>query len=195
MSRLSTKLLRPSTTAPVLTGVLTLADGNSRTGAWDAGSCKAILPGSASRIRLIWPTAVLVLALFGLTNCGHRADIAGPIDTTDFVIPAGATVTATADTTINASNKIQIDGTLYIAPGANVTFKSPSVTINGTVQNLATRVTWWGRTAFTMRRLPDLITARVDRLLGREPAYLDRGPLDCFSPQSRIAPPKPNPPP
>ena len=132
---------------------------------------------------------ILVIALN--SGCNRSSEIAGPIDTTDFVIPAGETVTATAETIITATNKIEIDGTLYVAPGANVTFKSPSVNINGTVQNLSTYVSWWRRTQFTMRRLPDLVTARIDRLLGRQPRYLNRGPLDCFSPASRTASPKP----
>jgi len=159
-------------------------------------------PLRAKNARSFFPSSPLVSWYLGgcwfallltIAACGRRADIAGPIETTDFVIPADETVTATADTTINASNKIEIDGTLYIAPGANVIFKSPSVNINGTVQNLSTHVSWWRRTAFTLRRLPALITASIDRLLGRQPRYLNRGPFDCFGPTSRSAPSAPNP--
>ena len=45
----------------------------------------------------------LILLVF--TGCGRRSEIAGPINTTDFVIPAGEVVTAVADTTISASRK------------------------------------------------------------------------------------------
>ena len=149
--------------------------------------------GKGSGVRLICVTAVLLTALLDLSGCNRHAEIAGPIDTTDFVIPADEIVTATADTTINASNKIEIDGALYIVPGANVTFRSPSVNINGTVQNLSMHVNWWRRVAFTMRRLPDLVTARIDQMLGRQPRYLNRGPFDCFGPTSRTEPPPPKP--
>src|SRR5215469_16564614 len=85
----------------------------------------------------------LILLVF--TGCGRRSEIAGPINTTDFVIPAGEVVIAVADTTISASRKIQIDGTLYLAPGANVEFESPSVNVTGRVQSLAMRAGWWQR--------------------------------------------------
>jgi hypothetical protein len=146
-----------------------------------------------SGVRLICITAVLPLFLLTLTSCGRRAQIAGPIDTTDFVIPKGKVVTATADTTINASRKIEIDGTLYVASGVNVTFESPSVNVPGTVQNLAMRVSWWERAEFTLVRIPTIVTARIDQIWGRQPRYLDRGSLDCFSPTSRIDLPQPKP--
>ena len=135
----------------------------------------------------------LLLILVVMSGCDRHAEIAGPIDTANFVIPADEVVTATADTTINASNKIEIDGTLYLAPGANVTFQSPSVNINGRVQDLSMHVTWWRRIAFTIRRFPAKVGARIDRILGREPRYMDRGAFDCFGPTSRIEPPQSKP--
>jgi hypothetical protein len=87
-----------------------------------------------------------LLLLLILSGCGLRTEISGTINNTDFVIPAGEVVTAVADTTINASRKIEIDGTLYLVPGANVEFESPSVNVTGKVQNLAMHAGWWQRT-------------------------------------------------
>ncbi|MGO9450894.1 MAG: hypothetical protein ACLQDV_07595 [Candidatus Binataceae bacterium] len=129
--------------------------------------------------------------LLTLASCGRRAEIAGLIDTTNFVIPEGEVVTATADTTIKASRKIEIDGTLYLASGANVTFESASVNVTGRVQNLAMRVGWWQHAEVTLVLIRKIVTARIERILGRQPRYLDRGPLDCFSPTSRIDVPQP----
>ncbi len=141
--------------------------------------------------RRRWDTlqrgTLAVAMLAAVAGCGHRAQIAGTIDTTDYVIPAGEVITAIGDVTINASRKIEIDGTLYIASGATVTFKSPSVNIQGSVQNEAMHVGWLRRTEFSLRRLPDEVVARFDRMLGRQPRYWARGRLDCFSPQGRTA--------
>jgi len=98
--------------------------------------------------------AVLVL-LTMIAGCEHKAQIAGAINTTDYVIPSGDEVTAVGDVTINASRKIEIDGDLYIAPGATVTFKSPSVNIPGRAQNLGVQVGWWRRTWFLFNRIPN----------------------------------------
>ena len=161
----------------------------SRDSAWNPGSLLSSFP------LVSWCLGgyFLLLIFVAMSGCNRHAEIAGPIDTTDFVIPADEVVTATADTTINASNKIEIDGTLYVASGANVTFKSPSVNINGTVQNLSTHVDWWRRAMFTMRRFPARLTALIDRILGRQPRYLNRGPFDCFSPATRTDPPQSKP--
>jgi hypothetical protein len=137
---------------------------------------------SSKRYRL----AALAL-LAAIAACGHTPQISGAIDTTDYEIPSGQVITAIGDVTINASRKIEIDGVLYVAPGATVTFKSPSVNVTGTVQNLAMRVGWWRRSEFLFNRIPDAIVARVDRMLGRTPRYWNRGALDCFSPNGRAA--------
>ncbi len=121
-----------------------------------------------------------------LAACGHSREISGAINTTDFVIPSGEVDTAIGDVTIIASRKIEIDGTLYVVPWANVTFQSPDVNVPGSVQNLATRVGWWRRAAFVARSIPRQLSDRLDRMLGRTPNYWARGPLDCFSPQGRI---------
>jgi hypothetical protein len=129
------------------------------------------------------------LTLLVLSGCGHRSQISGTINTTDFVIPAGDVVTATADTTINASHKIEIDGTLYVVPGANVEFESPSVNVTGKVQNLAMHAGWWQRTRSVLNRIPPTIMASIDRMLGRQPKYLARGgSVDCLSPPVAAAP-------
>jgi hypothetical protein len=137
---------------------------------------------SRNRYRL----AALAL-LVAIAACGHETQISGAIDTTDYEIPSGQVVTAIGDVTINASRKIEIDGVLYVAPGATVTFKSPSVNVPGSVQNLAMHVGWWRRSEFLFNRIPDAIVARLNRMLGRTPRYWNRGALDCFSPTGRAA--------
>jgi hypothetical protein len=131
-----------------------------------------------------YPLAALAL-LVTIAACGHKTQISGAIETIDYEIPSGQVITAIGDVTINASRKIEIDGVLYVAPGATVTFKSPSVNIPGTVQNLAMHVSWWRRSVFLFDRMPEAIVARVDRILGRTPRYWNRGALDCFSPGGR----------
>ena len=131
-------------------------------------------------------TIAMFAAIVLMSACGHR-EVTGTINTTDFVIPAGEVVTAVGDVTINASRKIEIDGTLYIAPGATVTFQSPSVNVPGSVQHSQMHVGWWRRSMFFLNRVPDAVVARVDRMLGRTPNYWNRGSLDCFSPQGRAA--------
>jgi len=130
--------------------------------------------------------AVLVL-LTMIAGCEHKAQIAGAINTTDYVIPSGDEVTAVGDVTINASRKIEIDGDLYIAPGATVTFKSPSVNIPGRAQNFGMQVGWWRRTEFLFNRIPNAAEGAVNRVLGRTPRYWNREALDCFNPAGRAA--------
>ena len=141
------------------------------------------MPGALSA-----PYRLAALALLAtIAACGHKAQITGAINTTNYVIPSGEVITAIGDVTINASRKIEIDGVLYVAPGATVTFEAPSVNIPGRVQNLAMHVGWWSRSEFLFNRIPDAIVARVDRMLGRTPRYWNRGALDCFSPGGRAA--------
>ncbi len=142
---------------------------------------------SRSSLMSLCLGACFVLLVF--SGCGHRSEISGAINTTDFVIPSGDVVVAVADTTINASRKIQIDGTLYLAPSANVEFESPSVNVTGKVQNLAMYAGWWQRTRSVLNRTPSIVTTGIDRMLGRQPKYLARGSADCLSPQSATAPP------
>jgi len=122
-----------------------------------------------------------------IAGCGHRAQIAGAINTTDYVIPPGDVVTAVGDVTINASRKIEIDGDLYIAPGATVTFKSPTVNIPGRARNLGMQIGWWRRTEFLVNRIPQAAEGAINRVLGRTPKYWNREALDCFKPAGRAA--------
>ena len=140
-------------------------------------------PDASSRRYRLAALALLVT----IAACGHKTQISGAIETIDYEIPSGQVITAIGDVTINASHKIEIDGVMYVAPGATVTFKSPSVNIPGTVQNLAMHVGWWRRSEFLFNRIPDAIVARVSRMLGRTPRYWNRGALDCFSPSGRAA--------
>lgn len=137
-------------------------------------------------IRKARRLAGLVL-LAMITGCGHRAQITGAINTTDYVIPPGDVVTAVGDVTISASRKIEIYGDLYIAPGATVTFKSPTVNIPGRAQNLGMQVGWWRRTGILFNRIPRAAEAAIKRVLGRTPKYWNREALDCFNPAGRAA--------
>jgi probable HAF family extracellular repeat protein len=95
--------------------------------------------------------AAIVVAFVGMPGCGGGnnatgtsppgwaatgASLSGVMNVTDFSIPAGTTRTATADLTINAGGKIQIDGTLLVTPGVGVALlaKGP-LTINGAIQS------------------------------------------------------------
>jgi hypothetical protein len=77
---------------------------------------------------------------------------------------------------------VKVDGALYVVPGASVVFKSPSIDVSGIVQNMSAHASWWRRTQFVMRTIPQDITQRMDRLFGRTPNYWNRDRLDCFSP-------------
>jgi hypothetical protein len=59
----------------------------------------------------------------------------GTINTTRFTIPAGQSRTVTGDLTINASDAIDIDGTLVIPPGVNVNLWSAGdIDLDGVLQ-------------------------------------------------------------
>lgn len=120
-----------------------------------------------------------------LPGCAPRPSIAGTINTTDYVIAAGQVVTAVGDVTIIASHRIEIYGVLEVAHGATVRFKSPTVNISGKVQYQDRYVGWWLRSKFLLNRLPEIVTAALDRAVGRTPNYWARGALDCSSPVSR----------
>lgn len=127
-----------------------------------------------------WMAALWLIAF--TMGCAHKSQIAGTINTKDFVIPAGEVVIAVDHVTINASHMVKVDGALYVAPGASVVFRSPSIDVPGIVQNMSAHVSWWRRTQFVMRMIPQDISQRADRLLGRTPNYWNRGRLDCISP-------------
>jgi hypothetical protein len=127
-----------------------------------------------------WMAALWLIAF--TVGCAHKSQIAGTINTRDFVIPAGEVVIAVDNVTINASHMVKVDGALYVAPGASVVFRSPSIDVPGIVQNMSAHVSWWRRTQFVMSMIPQDISQRADRLLGRTPNYWNRGRLDCISP-------------
>lgn len=102
-------------------------------------------------------------------GCTHKSQIAGTINTKDFVIPAGEVVIAVTNVTINASHMVKIDGALYVVPGANVVFRSPSIDVSGIVQNMSAHVDWWSHTQFVLRMIPREISDRLYGLLGRTP--------------------------
>ena len=140
--------------------------------------------GMPARARLAGLLAALTL-LVVLPGCVRKARISGTINATSYVSAAGQIVTAVGDVTIIASHRIEIDGVLEVAHGATVTFQSPTVNIPGTVQNQDTYVGWWVRSKFLLNRLPGILSARLDRMLGRAPNYWGRGTLDCFNPVGR----------
>jgi hypothetical protein len=98
----------------------------------------------------------LAIGLSALVGCTRRTELAGTLNVRDFVVAPGQTFTATSDLTINASHRIEIDGTLWVVPGANLVFNSPLVQINGRVKNLAHEASWWRVAIFRVRSL-DLI--------------------------------------
>ncbi len=146
-------------------------------------------PERAHKAALFAVLAVFAapMLLAALTGCAPKPRIAGTVNTTDYVIAPGQVVTAVGDVTIIASHRIEIDGLLKVAHGATVRFKSPTVNIPGTLQFQDTYVGWWLRSKFLLNRLPEMATARLDRMLGRTPNYWARGGLDCFNPVGRAA--------
>jgi hypothetical protein len=74
-----------------------------------------------------------------------------------------------------------------VASGASVVFRSPSIDVPGIVQNMSAHVSWWRRTEYVMRMIPQDISQRADRLLGRTPNYWNRARLDWISLASQIA--------
>jgi hypothetical protein len=80
--------------------------------------------------------AVLLMVTLFAGGARKSPEIKGLIMTRDFVIPAGQSVTAVQDTMILASRKIEIYGTLFVSPGMNVTFRSPTVDIQGNIQHI-----------------------------------------------------------
>ena len=63
-------------------------------------------------------------------------EIQGLIVARDFIIPAGQSVTAVRDTMILASRRIQIYGTLFVRPGMKVSFRSPTVNVQGNIEHI-----------------------------------------------------------
>lgn len=146
-------------------------------------------PERAHKAALLAGLAVLAvpMLLAALPGCAPKPRIAGTINTTDYVIAPGQVVTAVGDVTIIATHRIEIYGVLEVAHGARVRFKSPTVTIPGRLQYQDKYVGWRLRSKFLLNRVPEMVTARLDRMLGRTPNYWARGGLDCFSPVGRAA--------
>ncbi len=146
-------------------------------------------PKRAHKAGLLARLAVFAapMLLAALPGCAPKPRIAGTINTTDYVIAAGQVVTAVGDVTIIATHRIEIHGVLEVAHGATVRFKSPTVNIPGRLQYQDRYVGWWLRSKFLLNRVPEMVTARLDRMLGRTPHYWARGVLDCFNPASRAA--------
>jgi len=140
--------------------------------------------------------AALVVSIAIAVGCARRQELAGTVNADDFVIPAGQIFTAIGDLTINATHRIQIDGTLYAVPGANLVFNSSIVQINGRVQNLAQHVSWWRERLISLR--PAKFYSAVQQLdpFYRPPRYWPgRRILDCFgfsAPASTLPESSPN---
>jgi hypothetical protein len=78
----------------------------------------------------------LLLILILMPGGKKSHEIQGLIVTRDFVIPAGQSVTAVRDTMILASRRIQIYGTLFVSPGMKVSFRSPTVNVQGKIEHI-----------------------------------------------------------
>jgi hypothetical protein len=83
-----------------------------------------------------------LLLIVTLIPGGAKKDpeVQGLIVTRDFVIPAGQAVTAVQDTMILASGKIAIYGTLLVRPGMKVSFRSPTVDVQGKIEDIPSLV-------------------------------------------------------
>ncbi|MGO9347047.1 MAG: hypothetical protein ACLPZJ_11775 [Terriglobales bacterium] len=139
--------------------------------------------------------AAVVVSIAIAVGCARRQELAGTINADDFVIPAGQTFTAIGDLTINGTHRIQIDGSLYAVPGANLEFNSPIVKINGRVQNLAQHVSWWRERLISLRSAKFYSwLQRLDPFY-RPPRYWPgRKILDCFGFSAAAStPPDPSP--
>lgn len=142
-------------------------------------------------LRLKALCALIAISVAVAAGCSRRGEIAGTVNTKDFVIPAGQTLVATSDLTINATRRIQIDGTLYAAPGANLEFNSPIVRISGRVQNLNQRVSWWRERMISLKMSDPYAWLRRLNPFSQAPRYWPgRKVLDCFG---GAAPSEPNP--
>lgn len=148
-------------------------------GDWPQGNIRP-LDGAGYSRATGWMAALWLIVF--TVGCAHKSQIAGTINTKDFVIPAGEVVIAVDNVTINASHMVKVDGALYVASGASVVFRSPSIDVPGIVQNMSAHVSWWRRTEFVIRMIPQDISQLADRLWGRTPDYWNRGRLDCISP-------------
>lgn len=84
---------------------------------------------------------VLLMATLVCGGAKPDRELKGLIQTRNFVIPAGQSATAVEDTMILASRKIEISGTLFVNPGADVNFRSPVVDIRGKVQRIPGLIT------------------------------------------------------
>jgi hypothetical protein len=105
----------------------------------------AIIPNYASLDRMatrggvkkaVAFLAILLMVTLFTGGAKKNPEIKGLIMTRNLVIPAGQSVTAVQDTMILASSKIGIYGTLFVNPGMNVSFRSPTVDIQGKIQHI-----------------------------------------------------------
>lgn len=97
---------------------------------FDRGFCRAAL------------LAVLPLATFGCAGGGDGrgpstgATLGGTINTTSYVLPAGTNVNVASNLTINASDSIEIDGSMTVSPGVTLTLVCPNkLTVKGSVKS------------------------------------------------------------
>lgn len=84
--------------------------------------------------------ALLLIVILMPGGAKKSHEIQGLIVTRDFVIPAGQSVTAVQDTMILASRRIQIYGTLFVRPGMKVSFRSPTVNVQGKIEHIPSLV-------------------------------------------------------
>src|SRR5258708_158554 len=81
----------------------------------------------------------LLLIAFGCHKKSTTTGLEGPnlsgtFNVAEFILPAGTTKTITGPLTVNASGKIQIDGTLQVQSGANFAFYANGpFTFTGTI--------------------------------------------------------------
>ena len=86
--------------------------------------------------KIVGLLAILLIVTLFPGGAKKNPEIKGLIITRDFVIPAGQSVTAVQDTMILASGKIAINGTLFVRPGMKVSFRSPTVNVQGKIDHI-----------------------------------------------------------
>ena len=90
--------------------------------------------------------AGLALMVFLLVGCGGGGggetlgpDLGGTVNTAVFTIPAGTRQNVTSNLVVNATQKIDIAGTMVVKPGVSVAlFSDDEVSISGTVESEST---------------------------------------------------------
>lgn len=124
----------------------------------------------------------VIVSVIGCAGSGDSTatptGLGGTITTTDYVIPAGTTQTATSDLKVLASGKIDIEGTLLINPGVSVALLSKkALIVNGNIKAVAppaklTRQQAGSEAPFVATGDSDSYITHIDLSEGSSPVYI-----------------------